>query len=158
MQLIHPKLVRKEISIFRSTKEMEIPVIDFSNLESKKRSETMALLHEACEKWGFFMVMKILFIYNLNDHFIKINCTIIVVSHVKIENHGIDRELMERVKHLTNQHYEENMKDSFYETKAVKTLENNGFISNKDWESSFFVRHHTSSNINELASLSQDLR
>lgn len=70
MQLIHPKLVRKEISIFRSTKEMEIPVIDFSNLESKKRSETMALLHEACEKWGFFMVMKILFIYNLNDHFI----------------------------------------------------------------------------------------
>lgn len=38
-------------------KEMEIPVIDFSELGSEKRGETMALLHEACEKWGFFMVM-----------------------------------------------------------------------------------------------------
>ncbi|KAL2501364.1 1-aminocyclopropane-1-carboxylate oxidase 1 [Forsythia ovata] len=110
--------------------EMEIPVIDFSNLDCEKRSETMALLHEACKKWGFFM----------------------------IENHGIDEELMERVKHLTNRHYEENMKESFHESKAVKTLENNGFISNKDWESSFFVRHCPSSNINELASLSKDLR
>ncbi|KAL2454405.1 1-aminocyclopropane-1-carboxylate oxidase 1 [Abeliophyllum distichum] len=109
---------------------MEIPVIGFSNLDSEKRSETMTLLHEACKKWGFFM----------------------------IENHGIDEELMERVKHLTNQHYEENMKNSFHESKAVKTLENNGFISNKDWESSFFVRHCPSSNINELASLSKDLR
>lgn len=35
---------------------MEIPVIDFSKLET---GETMALLHEACEKWGFFMVTKV---------------------------------------------------------------------------------------------------
>lgn len=41
---------------------MEIPVIDFSKLESEKRGETMALLHEACEKWGFFMVNQIAYI------------------------------------------------------------------------------------------------
>lgn len=41
--------------------EIGTPVIDFSELEGEKRSETMALLHEACAKWGFFMVMKISF-------------------------------------------------------------------------------------------------
>jgi aminocyclopropanecarboxylate oxidase len=33
---------------------MEIPVIDFNELNGEKRSKTMALLHQACEKWGFF--------------------------------------------------------------------------------------------------------
>lgn len=31
-------------------------MIDFSKLEGEERSETMALLHHACEKWGFFQV------------------------------------------------------------------------------------------------------
>jgi aminocyclopropanecarboxylate oxidase len=35
---------------------MEIPVIDLSQLEGENRSKTMALLHQACEKWGFFQV------------------------------------------------------------------------------------------------------
>lgn len=35
---------------------MEIPVIDFSKLAGEERPETMALLHHAYEKWGFFMV------------------------------------------------------------------------------------------------------
>lgn len=48
--------------------EMEIPVIDFSKLESEKRGETMALLHEACEKWGFFMVIKMPFSHNIALH------------------------------------------------------------------------------------------
>jgi isopenicillin N synthase-like dioxygenase len=38
---------------------MEIPVIDFNELNGEKRSNTMALLHQACEKWGFFKVKKI---------------------------------------------------------------------------------------------------
>lgn len=38
--------------------EIEIPVIDFNKLEGETRGETMALLHEACEKWGFFMVIE----------------------------------------------------------------------------------------------------
>lgn len=34
-----------------------MPVIDFSKLEGEERCATMSLLHQACEKWGFFMVM-----------------------------------------------------------------------------------------------------
>lgn len=109
---------------------MEIPVIDFSSLGSDKRSETMALLHEACEKWGFFM----------------------------IENHGIDKELMERVKLLMNTNFEENMKESFYSSETAKSLEKNEYIKEKDWESTFFVWHRPDSNINNLTSLSEDLR
>ncbi|KAL3825260.1 hypothetical protein ACJIZ3_021289 [Penstemon smallii] len=109
---------------------MEIPVIDFSKLEGEKRSETMALLHEACEKWGFFM----------------------------IENHGIDIELMEKVKNLMNVHYDDNMKDKFYDSETAKTLQKNEVIKEKDWESTFFVRHRPDSNINELDRLSHDLR
>jgi len=35
---------------------MAIPVIDFSTLNGDKRGETMSLLHEACQKWGCFLV------------------------------------------------------------------------------------------------------
>lgn len=37
-------------------KEMEIPVIDFSELDGENRTKTMSLLDHACDKWGFFMV------------------------------------------------------------------------------------------------------
>ncbi|KAL0410519.1 UNVERIFIED_CONTAM: 1-aminocyclopropane-1-carboxylate oxidase 1 [Sesamum latifolium] len=74
-------------------------------LETEKRSETMALLHQACQKWGFFM----------------------------IENHGVEKELMDKLKLLTKMHYEENMKDSFYNSETAKSLDNNGYISKKDW-------------------------
>lgn len=40
----------------KKKKNMEIPVLDFSEFEGEKRSNAMKLLHEACEKWGFFMV------------------------------------------------------------------------------------------------------
>lgn len=35
---------------------MEIPVIDFSQLDGENRSKTLAQLHHACEKWGFLKV------------------------------------------------------------------------------------------------------
>ncbi|KAK2993407.1 hypothetical protein RJ640_021626 [Escallonia rubra] len=108
---------------------MEIPVIDFSELSGEKRSETMALLHEACEKWGFF----------------------------QIENHGIEKQLMERVKQLVNQHYEVNMKKTFYESDIAKSFKDQGNTTNIDWESTFFVWHRPSSNIKELTELSEDL-
>ncbi|KAL2229079.1 1-aminocyclopropane-1-carboxylate oxidase 1-like [Sesamum indicum] len=108
---------------------MEIPVLDFSKLEGEERSETMASLHDACAKWGFFM----------------------------IENHGIDVELMKKVKLLVNRHYEENLKASFYDSEMAKNLENGGYISDKDWESTYFIWHRPCSNINELTSLSGDL-
>ncbi|XP_047943970.1 1-aminocyclopropane-1-carboxylate oxidase 1 [Salvia hispanica] len=96
--------------------KMEIPVIDFSKLET---GETMALLHEACEKWGFFM----------------------------IENHSVDTEVMEKVKALTKAHYEQAMKPAFLASETAKTLSttNNEYIHDRDWESSFFVWHHPDS-------------
>ncbi|CAK9173991.1 unnamed protein product [Ilex paraguariensis] len=108
---------------------MEIPVIDFNELDGEKRSKTMALLHQACEKWGFF----------------------------QIENHGIDKELMDKVKQLVNQHYEENMKKRFYDSEIPKSVENTGNTTNIDWESTFFIWHRPNSNIHEITSLSEDL-
>ncbi|KAJ4950849.1 hypothetical protein NE237_027681 [Protea cynaroides] len=108
---------------------MEVPVIDFNGLDGEKRSETMALLHQGCENYGFF----------------------------KIANHGINRELMQKVKQLVNLHYENCMKKSFYETEIAKVLENRGTESSMDWESSFFIWHRPTSNWDEFPNLSKEL-
>ncbi|KAF8034089.1 hypothetical protein BT93_C0388 [Corymbia citriodora subsp. variegata] len=108
---------------------MEVPVIDFSQLNGENRSKTMALLHDACEKYGFF----------------------------KIENHGVDKELMEKVKHFVDSHYEQNLKETFYDSEVAKRLEN-GHTRDVDWESSFFISHRPKSNLNEFPNLSEDLR
>ncbi|KAI3495758.1 hypothetical protein L1887_38104 [Cichorium endivia] len=105
-------------------------MIDFSKLEGEERSETMALLHDACEKWGFF----------------------------QIENHGVNKELMEKVKKLVNQHYEENMEKSFYNSEIVKTVENKNGTTDIDWESTFFLWHRPINKINECTNLSEELR
>lgn len=39
-------------------------MIDFSQLNGENRSKAMALLHNACEKWGFFKVKNTLEISN----------------------------------------------------------------------------------------------
>ncbi|XP_021751185.1 1-aminocyclopropane-1-carboxylate oxidase 1-like [Chenopodium quinoa] len=109
---------------------MEIPTINFGELEGEKRGETMALLHHACEKWGFF----------------------------QIENHGIDKELLEKVKQFINNYYEEKLKDGFFKSDISKALENKENASNRDWESSFFVWHPPESNINNFADFSKDFR
>lgn len=50
--------------------EIPIPVIDFDELEGENRKKTMAVLHQACEKWGFFQVrlkrMMVLSSFHLN--------------------------------------------------------------------------------------------
>ncbi|KAJ0010414.1 hypothetical protein Pint_32963 [Pistacia integerrima] len=90
----------------------------------------MALLHQACEKWGFFQV----------------------------ENHGIDKKLMEKVKQLVNSHYEDNLKESFYESEMAQRLNSKDNLNDTDWENNFFIWHHPKSNINEITNLSKDLR
>ncbi|XP_057765744.1 1-aminocyclopropane-1-carboxylate oxidase 1-like isoform X2 [Salvia miltiorrhiza] len=110
--------------------EMEIPVIDFSKLKSEKRGQTMALLHEACQKWGFFM----------------------------IENHDVDTELMEKVKALTKAHYDHYMKPGFLDSDAAKSLSANEYVPDMDWESTFFICHRPDNTINDIAALSQHLR
>nr|XP_043630791.1 1-aminocyclopropane-1-carboxylate oxidase 1 [Erigeron canadensis] len=109
---------------------MEIPMIDFSKLEGEDRSETMALLHHACEQWGFF----------------------------QIENHGVDKQLMDKVKKLVNQHYEDNMKKSFYSSEIVKSVEDNNKTTDVNWESTFFLWHRPNNKINEYTNLSEELR
>ncbi|KAH1086636.1 hypothetical protein AAZX31_07G122000 [Glycine max] len=108
---------------------MAIPVIDFSTLNGDKRGETMALLDEACQKWGFFL----------------------------IENHEIDKNLMEKVKELINIHYEENLKEGFYQSEIAKTLEKKQNTSDIDWESAFFIWHRPTSNIKKITNISQEL-
>ncbi|KAK4749595.1 hypothetical protein SAY87_027044 [Trapa incisa] len=108
---------------------MEIPVIDFGQLNGENRSKTMALLHNACEKWGFF----------------------------KVENHEVDRNLMEKVKNFANSHYDYNLKESFYESELAKKL-GDWHNSNIDWECSIFISHCPNSNIHEFHNLSEDLR
>jgi aminocyclopropanecarboxylate oxidase len=62
---------------------------------------------------------------------------------------------MDKVKQLVNAHYEENLKESFYESEIAKGLMNKGDV---DWESSFFIWHRPTSNINEIHNLSENLR
>ncbi|KAJ0047009.1 hypothetical protein Pint_05360 [Pistacia integerrima] len=76
----------------------------------------------------------------------------------RVENHGIDKKLMEKVKQLVNSHYEDNSKESFYESEMAKRLNNKDDLKDTDWESSFFIWHHPKSNINEITNLSKDLR
>lgn len=110
--------------------EMKIPMIDLTELDGDNRGEEMALLHHACEEWGCFQV----------------------------KNHGIEKELMEKVKQLVNMHYEENLKESFYNSEAAKCLKSKEHRSDIDWESSFFIWHRPTSNINGIPNLSDDFR
>ncbi|WCJ42656.1 2-oxoglutarate (2OG) and Fe(II)-dependent oxygenase superfamily protein [Euphorbia peplus] len=107
---------------------MEIPVIDFSQLNGENRSKMLATLHEACRNWGFF----------------------------QIENHGIDQKLMEKVKKSVNLHYEKNLKESFYESEIANRLNNEQNASEVDWESSYFIWHRPTSNINAIQNLPTD--
>lgn len=77
---------------------------------------------------------------------------------MQIENHGVDKELMEKVKQLVNQHYEEKLKQSFYESDIAKAIENKNDTSDADWESAFFIRHRPDSNIDQFTNLSIELR
>ncbi|XP_054805503.1 1-aminocyclopropane-1-carboxylate oxidase 1 [Prosopis cineraria] len=108
---------------------MDVPVIDFSKFCGEQRGQAMALLHEACEKRGFFV----------------------------IENHGVDTELMERVKHLVNTYYEEYLKESFYQSELAKSLDKSVSISDEDWETTFFIWHRPTSNIKEIPNVSEEL-
>ncbi|XP_010523564.1 PREDICTED: 1-aminocyclopropane-1-carboxylate oxidase 1 [Tarenaya hassleriana] len=114
--------------VFAKEREMEIPVIDFGELDGENRTKTMALLDHACEKWGCFMV----------------------------DNHGIDKKLMEKVKQLINSHYEEHLKEKFYQSEIVKAL-SQGKSSDADWESTFFIWHKPLSNICEIPNISEEL-
>ncbi|XP_047074142.1 1-aminocyclopropane-1-carboxylate oxidase 1-like [Lolium rigidum] len=104
---------------------MEIPVIKMDELYGEKRSETLTLLHDACAQWGFFWV----------------------------ENHGINDDIMDKIKELVNKHYEENMEKNFYSSEIAKTLGPDKVASNVDWECSFMYHHQPKSNIHDIPEL-----
>lgn len=83
--------------------------------------------------------------------------TTLIKKHLQIENHGIDKQLLESVKDLVNQHYEENLRDNFYDSDIAKLLEKDN-TKTIDWETTFFIRHHPNSNIDELPNISQEFR
>lgn len=63
---------------------------------------------------------------------------------------------MDKVKNLVNRHYEQNLKESFYESETAKKIEKKEHTSDVDWESSFFIWHRPRSNIKEITNLSED--
>lgn len=129
---------------------MEIPVINLGELEGEKRSKTMSLLHDACQKWGFFWVRcEHLYLWK---HWYS--CLVTLMSPAwQLENHGIEDGVMEAVKQLVKQHYEESMRESFYESGLAQGLRRGTKASDVDWETSFFYRHRPDSNINDLPEL-----
>ena len=76
---------------------------------------------------------------------------------MQIENHDIDTNLMEKVKQLINAYYEENLKESFYQSEVAKSLEKKQNSSDVDWESTFFIWHRPTSNIKEIPNISEEL-
>lgn len=77
--------------------------------------------------------------------------------NLQVDNHGIDKELMEKVKKMINSHYEEHLKEEFYQSEMVKAL-SEGKTSDADWESSFFISHKPTSNICKIPNISEELR
>ncbi|KAH9612972.1 hypothetical protein KSS87_004280, partial [Heliosperma pusillum] len=75
-----------------------------------------------------------------------------------IENHGINTNLMVKVKHFIDNYYEENLMDNFYESEITKALDNKEFAANTDWETSFFISHRPDSNMDRFPDFSDELR
>ena len=71
----------------------------------------------------------------------------------QLENHGINDDLMDKIKKLVNKHYEENMEKDFYSSEIAKTLGPDKVASNVDWECSFMYQHQPKSNIHDIPEL-----
>ncbi|RZB94984.1 1-aminocyclopropane-1-carboxylate oxidase 1 [Glycine soja] len=76
---------------------------------------------------------------------------------MQVENHEIDTQLMEKLKQLINTYYEEDLKESFYQSEIAKRLEKEQNTSDIDWEITFFIWHRPTSNINEIPNISREL-
>ncbi|KAF9590722.1 hypothetical protein IFM89_037117 [Coptis chinensis] len=107
------------------------PVLNMENLNGEERAETMEIIKDACENWGFFELM----------------------------NHGISTELLDTVETLTKEHYKKCMEQRFKELVANKGLgEVDSEINDMDWESTFYLRHLPVSNMSEIPDLDDQYR
>lgn len=65
---------------------------------------------------------------------------------------------MDKVEKMTKGHYKKRMEERFQEF-AGKALAGGDFdVNDKDWESTFFLRHLPVSNISEIPDLDDDYR
>lgn len=107
------------------------PIINLEKLNGAEKANTMEMIKDACENWGFFEVV----------------------------NHGIPHDVMDTVEKLTKEHYKKCMEQRFKELVASKGLEAvQSEVTDLDWESTFFLRHLPVSNISEVPDLDDEYR
>lgn len=97
---------------------VKIPVIDFSKLDGENRNEALKEIANGCEEWGFFQLV----------------------------NHGIDKELLDKVKKVSSDCYKLEREALFNKSKPVTLLTEaveNGNVEKKfddfDWEDVFLL-------------------
>lgn len=74
-------------------------------------------------------------------------------------NHGIPHEFMDTVERLTKEHYKKCMEERFKDLVATKSLEGvQAEVTDRDWESTFYLRHLPQSNISEVPDLEDEYR
>ncbi|CAL9073961.1 unnamed protein product [Musa textilis] len=107
------------------------PILDMEKLRGEEREQTMDLLRDACEKWGFFELL----------------------------NHGISHELMDEVERRTKAHYEQCREQKFKQL-ACKALRSGPGteVTDMDWESTFFLRHLPVSNMSDFPDMDEEYR
>ncbi|KAK3184435.1 hypothetical protein Dsin_031721 [Dipteronia sinensis] len=107
------------------------PVINLEKMNGEERAATMKKIKDACENWGFF----------------------------ELVNHGISHELLDKVERKTKEHYKKCMEQRFKEVVANTALEGvQTEINDRDWESTFHVRHLPESNISQIPDLDDEYR
>ncbi|CAH8348362.1 unnamed protein product [Eruca vesicaria subsp. sativa] len=112
-------------------KNIKFPVVDLSKLAGEERNQTMALINDACENWGFF----------------------------EIVNHGFPHDLMDNVEKMTKEHYKKSMEQKFNDmlkSKGLEKLETE--VEDVDWESTFYLRHLPQSNLYDIPDMSDEYR
>ncbi|KAG7559490.1 Oxoglutarate/iron-dependent dioxygenase [Arabidopsis thaliana x Arabidopsis arenosa] len=112
-------------------KNTTFPVIDLSKLNGEERDQTMALINDACQNWGFF----------------------------ELVNHGVPYDLMDNIERMTKEHYKKFMEKKFKEmlrSKGLAALETE--VDDVDWESTFFIRHLPKSNLKDIPDMSNEYR
>lgn len=66
---------------------------------------------------------------------------------------------MDEVQRLTREHYRKCMEQRFKESEASRAIEGSEKeAKDRDWESTFFLRHLPSANINDIPDLTPEYR
>lgn len=78
---------------------------------------------------------------------------------LKVLNHRIPTTLMDEVQSLTREHYHKCMEKRFKESEASRAIEGSEKeVKDIDWESTFFLTHLPSSNMNDIPDLTPEYR